>query len=243
MKRAAWLLILLLPVLAAADCFDFAAWRQAVTGGEFDLARQMIDRAVSACSCASEDAECLTLPGRVVPVSPRFLREMTARFADWTAQLAAACGSLPESNDDDRRKKLACHQQRAGQFAEGLRGEHNGAAFADLPAAVAGRLTRSLGLSSPETTPQTTPLNERYSAEAMTVGQQICALSRKLQESEDLLEQVHRRGNFAPNERRRREIELEKAIKALHEQISALKRQFEHLTGESFDPISFCGGE
>jgi hypothetical protein len=240
MKRAArWLLLLLLPALAVgAECFAFTAWRQAVIAGDFDLARQVIARAVAACGCASDATECLALPGRATLVAPRLLRETTARFAAWTTQLVAACGSLPETNADERRQKVACHDQRAQQFAEGLRGEPNAAVFADAPPAIAERLTRSLRTAA--TTPTPGPA-DRYNEEALTTGRQICALSRKLLEAEDMLEHVHRRGESAPAEKRKREIELENAIKALHEQIDDLKQKFERLTGEPFNALAFCG--
>ncbi len=243
MKRAAWLLLLVGAALAiAADCFDFAAWRQAVVNGESALAQQVIDRAVATCACGSETNDCLALPGTTVLVSPRFLREAAGRFADWTAQITAACGPLPEASEDERKAKTACYDQRAAQFAEGLRGERDSAVLATLPQAIAERLTRGWRVagSTPETTPVS--LRERFGAEMATTAEQICSLSRKLIETEQLLDNVRRRGGAAPNEKLRRERELEKAVKFLREQIEALKRKFEHGTNELWDPLKFCSG-
>lgn len=242
MKRLL-VVLLLLPLIAVADqCFDYDSWRQALVTGNFEQAGAIVMRARQSCGCETEAERCINLPGQATPASPRLLNDTTLRIQRWTEQLAVLCGSLPETSEREQQAKVECYRKQAEAFSLGLLGEQYGNLWRTIPPEIADRYTKQWG-ESIESTPVNSDerLEGRYSQEAIIVGRQICRITEKLHESEQLLQQVRRRGNYRPADKRKRELELTEAIKAMREQLTHLKRKFRSITSKNFDPFIFCG--
>ncbi len=243
--RIRWffLFLLLLPMLVGAEetCFDYDAWKQAVIAGDLEQARQVVLQAQTACRCASIESACLPLPGTGKPTSVQFMTKTALRLQNWTETLAAACDALPEDTDAEKRSKVNCYHDRAQVFSEGLAGEEHGSLLRLLPEQIAARRIVKLNVG-PAPPLQTEDPRTRYKHEARVVGKQICDLSARLAEQDVLLDQVRRRNpRHRPEDKLKREKELVESTRQLRDMIRALKKKFRLLTGEDFDPYTFCG--
>lgn len=237
------LLLLLLPALVGADepCFDYNAWKQAVIAGDSEQARNLVLQSQAACHCASIEAACLPLPGTGKPASVQFLTKTSHRLKNWSETLAAACDAMPETSTAAKRSKATCYRDRALLFSEGLAGEEHGLLLRLLPGQIAAKRIEQLAVEPDPVRTPSTPL-ERFNHEAQVIGKQICNLSARLSNQEVLLDQVRRRNpRHRPEDKVKREKELVESIRQLRDMIRALKKKFRLLTGENFDPYTFCG--
>ena len=237
------LLLLLLPALLGAEepCFDYTAWKQAVIAGDSELARNLALQSQATCHCASIEAACLPLPGTGKPTSVQFLTKTSRRLKIWSETLAAACDAMPETTTAEKRAKATCYRDRAQRFSEGLAGEEHGLLLRLLPEQIAAKRIEPLAV---EPEPPRTPGEslERFNHEAQVIGKQICNLTARLANQEVLLDQVRRRNpRHRPEDKMKREKELVESIRQLRDMIRALKKKFRSLTGENFDPYTFCG--
>ncbi len=242
-KRWFFLLLLLLPALVGAEetCFDYDAWKQAVIAGDLEQARGVVMQAQTACHCTAIDSSCLPLPGTGKPTSVQFLTKTALRLQNWTETLAAACDALPDAVEAEKKSKADCYHDRAQVFSEGLAGEEHGSLLRLLPEQIAAKRIVALNVSPSQPPPMEDP-RERFKHEARVIGKQICDLSARLAEQEVLLDQVRRRNpHHRPEDKLKREMELVESIRQLRDMIQALKKKFRLLTGENFDPFTFCG--
>jgi len=236
-------LLMLLPIWAAADaCFDFDAWKTALINGETAQAEAIIAKATTDCGCQSDVDKCIALPGQTILATPTWLRETITRFDRWRQEMSANCGALPEKKKLQRETKAKCYQKRAQAFSEGLAGETYGSLLRPIPITIAENYVERLGVGDdPDDRSQS--LEERYGREIAGIGRRICKLTEELHKQEILLQQVRRRGQFNQAEKVRREKELIESIKNLRDLIRDLRDKFQRLSGESFDPFTFCADQ
>jgi hypothetical protein len=232
---------MLLPaVAAAADCFDYAAWRQAVVEGDLARAGALVTGAKAACQCASDDTGCLPVLGSSRVVSVNWLNDAAQRLTAWRKVLVDACQKLPESTPEQQQAKRTCYQEHAQTFADGLAGEVNGQALAAIPPLIAQGLGANLGQTTNPTLPGDKPPPKEYSDEVKGIGRQICSLTERLEDDKDKLDRVRRRGSEAGAAKAQRMAELEDEIRTVSEMLLTLKRKFRSLTGEDFNAFDFC---
>jgi hypothetical protein len=174
--------------------------------------------------------------------SPTHLRETARRVTAWRAEALSACRPLPEASPAEVRAKRDCLRSRADAFAEGLSGEPFGRAMAQLPpAAIRSELDRLPEAPNANGGGKPTREIKDYSEEAQAIGRQICTLTTRLEAAADRLDHVKRRGPEGAEYKWQREQELNAEIKELSDALLSLKRKFQLLTGEKYDPFVFCG--
>ena len=231
-------------LLGATDenCFDHERWRQAVRDGDAEAALDALEKGVGECVCETETNSCLPFPGSGKLLAPAWLRDVTERLVDWQKTVQKSCGSLEESDKEKEQAKWKCYQDQARTFSDGLAGEADGRLISSLPLEIAEKWSHHL--TQP---PQGSKANDQaptaknYSNEAQEIGRRICLLDTRLQETQEILGRVKRRGSMTAAENQRRAEELEKVVKELNGSLLELRTKFQRLTGEVFNPYSFCG--
>jgi hypothetical protein len=235
--------VVALAALAAAaradDCAHFDDWRQALIAGDAAQADKILAATQKACGCVSEKDNCLSFPGYPQLIPPELWRETGRRLTDWRTETLAKCAPLPESTPAELEAKRQCFASRAKAFAEGLGGENFGRTLAPIPWAMVDANLKQLGPAP--MAPAADKKAKVFTAEATTIGKQICDLSRELEDAADKLERVKRRGMEVGNTKQRRVDELETEIHDLTDLIVGQKRKFRELTGDSWNPFDFCG--
>jgi len=243
-RNILFFVLIFLPLAAGADdCFDFSAWQAGIVKGDAAAAETALAAALSACDCADETDKCLVLPGQTVPTTPGRLRAHAKRLLDWRADLDARCARTDVPAGEREPKRRECLITQATAFSEGLAGEPDGGVLRDIPKAIVREmLPGGEGDVGDDGLPEVTP-EKVYSLEAQTIGKQICRLTLRLDESNVMLDRVLRQTTLPGAERRNREMKLKAAIKELTETIVALKKEFTQMTGEPFNPFTFCSDE